>query len=179
MTPAPLPTVVCDASVLVSALQESLFDVPRVQPVRPWLDHDGLRSIALLYTATEKGNCSGVRFGMSVDDAQTWCSLDVSQGRVYGTAWCYFWTSAAKYCEVFYNDGWPIFDFSTYSDSGDWDERIRAHGLRKYDYDELRELLGPMGVTVRVPRVPLQKPLRSVAVPGSAAHRGRRRTDEA
>lgn len=135
----------------VTGPQGSLFDVPKTAPVRPHLDYDGLRSVALLYTATERGNHSGVRFGMSIKDAMAWCSSNVSRGQIGGTKWAYFWTSAANYVQVYYRDGWPVFDFSKDFDSGEWDERIAELGLRKYGFDELRSLLAPMGVNVIPP----------------------------
>jgi hypothetical protein len=89
---------------------------------------------------------------MSVEDARAWCSSDVSRGNMHGTQWAYFWTTALNFCECYWTNDEPVFDFSKDVDSGDWDQRIADLGLHKIGFKELGELLGPMGVTVLVPQ---------------------------
>ncbi len=138
-------------------MSDTLFDIPRGwvaaesrrlaqrADAARWTPPAGLDDIALLYTGTETGQCSGVRFAASVSDAQVWCSSDVSRGRgPYGTEWAYFWTRASRFLTIFP----PPLDLTGYVDSSEWDERIAAAGVHKIDLADLPDLLAPYGVEV-------------------------------
>ena len=103
-----------------------------------------LDEIAFLYTASEKGNCSGIRFALSTEEACAWCSSDVSRGVLHGTQWLYFWTKASAYVRQF---GTTI-DLRKAFDNGQWDDRLAALGLTKIGLDDLPKLLDPHGVKV-------------------------------
>lgn len=134
----------------------TLFDVPRewvrdesrrqaaARDATAWRAPRELDDIAFLYTGTESGNCSGIRFAMSIPDAQAWCSSDVSRGQLHGTRWAYFWTTAASFLTAFP----PPLDLTGYVDSGEWDQRIAGLGLVKIGFAELPALLEPFGVRV-------------------------------
>lgn len=142
----------------VEVEQSTLFDiepkeVERHEEQPEHYDRDGLSRIALLYTGTEAGNNSGVRFAMSIEDAMAWCSHEMSRGVLRGTRWAYFWTSALNFIECHWGGGRPKFDFSKAVDNGQWDERIASLGLRKYSFHEFPDLFGPLGIEVLPPKV--------------------------
>ena len=119
-----------------------------VRPEKPTLaettDLEGLGLIAFLYTGTELGNYSGIRFASSVEDAMLWCESHVSQGVLHGTRWVYFWTTARRFLEQFP----PPLDIDCYVDSGDWDERIAAAGVTKIGFEDFARVFLPLGVAV-------------------------------
>ena len=112
------------------------------------VDVDGLDEIAFLYTATEAGNNSGIRFAMSRDDACAWCESDLSRGVLHGTRWAYLWTSALNFFSRYDYIGGAAFDISKFADNGQWDERIASLGLTKIGFDEFPALFAPLGITV-------------------------------
>ena len=105
---------------------------------------------AFLYTATEKGNASGIHFAATVDDAMKWCESDVSRGVTHGTQWAYFWTSAATFIQhkAEYIGYRPRIVISKLRDNGRWDERIAAAGIQKVSLSEFKALFSPMGIEV-------------------------------
>lgn len=135
---------------------DTLFDIPRewiaqhsrdraeAAEAQRWRPTADLDAIAFCYTGTERGNCSGIRFAMSVDDARAWCSSDVSRGVLHGTRWSYFWTTAARFLSCFP----PPLDLRGYVDNGEWDDRISGLGLRKIGFGEIGSMLAPYGVDV-------------------------------
>lgn len=136
-----------------TALQLALFDRASCEAVPKEMResvslHVGLDDLAFLYTATEKGNNSGIRFAMSRQDAMTWCESDISRGALHGTAWAYFWTSARNFIECHWGLHKPRLDIRKLQDNGQWDERIAALGLRKISFPEFRSVFGPLGVEV-------------------------------
>lgn len=131
----------------------TLFDMPSTRDVQtPSIDREALRGIALLYTASEKGNNSGVRFAMSVDDACVWCSSEMSKGVLHGTHWAYFWTSALNFIECYWGTAIPVFDFSNETDNRLWDERIASLGLHKFSFDDMPAVFEPLGVKIILPK---------------------------
>ena len=125
-------------------LQGFLFDIPRPEKPAPQFDVSGLQDKAFLYTGSEKGNYSGIRFGMSVEEAQKWCGSDVSRGTLHGTQWAYFWTTAANFLSAYP----PPLDLEKHIDNGTWDDRIAAMGLTKVSLWEFEAWLAPHGVEV-------------------------------
>lgn len=127
--------------------QFSLFDrveapfqaIAHVAPGHPDLDQ-----YALLWTATEKGNATGIRFAMTVEDAMAWCELPVSKGFAHQTAWAYFWTRVSSWTKAWSADH-PI---DVFEDDGSWDERIAAAGLTKIGFAQFAERFRPLGVKV-------------------------------
>lgn len=112
---------------------------------------------ALLYTATAKGNNSGVHFMMTLEDASKWCSSDLSHGTYLGTEWAYFFTSVKNFVnfhcwgmdsEYRTNKTWGVIDLRHYTDNGKWDEKINALGLKKYGWHDMKRILEPLGVEV-------------------------------
>lgn len=133
--------------------QHALFDAvetPIPPPGDPHRDCDmlALSQLAILYTATEKGNNSGIRFGMSVDDAMVFCESDISRGVLHGTRWAYFWTRLSSFISCYWMSELPVIDLHGASDDGSWDARIAALGLVKIDIYDFDEWLRPHGVEV-------------------------------
>lgn len=120
----------------------TLFDPPDPVVADDGIDWEGLEDVALLYTATDRGNHSGIKFAASREDAQAWCESAVSRGNIHGTDWAYFWTSAATFLRAFP----PPLVLTGLVDNGEWDERIAAAGVRKIALDELADQLTPLGV---------------------------------
>ena len=130
-----------------------LFDVEPAMvkmpaPAAPAVDWDALDSYALLYTATEKGNNSGIRFAMTTPEAQQWCSLPVSSGVMHGTRWAYFWTTVATFIRCHWGPLEPKIVTAGIVDNGEWDERIAAAGLTKIDVRDFYAKFTPLGVAV-------------------------------
>ena len=128
-----------------------LFDLDPVKPT----DHlcaATLSEIAILYTATEKGNSTGPRFFMSIEDARRWCSDPVSQGVLHGTRWAYFFTSVHNYVQCHWGTQKPVIDLRRAVDDGSWDERIAAAGCTKIPFAEAKEILAPLGVDLVIPK---------------------------
>ena len=100
-----------------------------------------LAQYAFLYTATEKGNATGIRFCMIVEDAQRWCSCEVSRGILHGTKWAYFFTRIDVYlsCHWGGNDNFIIYT-DDWHDDGSWDKRITDAGCHKITPSELRKI---------------------------------------
>ena len=119
-----------------------LFDVPDTDPLEREVDWRALDELAFIYTATERGNHSGIRFAASRDDAQRWCESDVSRGVMLGTEWAYFWTSCATFLRAYP----PPLVLTGLFDNREWDDRIAAAGVKKINLDELPGLLRPLGV---------------------------------
>lgn len=118
------------------------------------VDWERLDGLAFLYTATETGTATGIRFAATVADAQAWCSSQVSAGRMHGTRWAYMWTSASNYIRHHSGDGdtyatgRPRIDLRGCTDDGTWDERIAAAGVTNIDLRDLPALLRECGVEV-------------------------------
>lgn len=132
-------------------MQPSLFDDLPSPPAKfnePLQFSAGLDRLAFLYTATERGNSSGIRFAMSVDDAMTWCESDISRGVLHGTMWAYFWTSARHFLGHWSGYGRAEIDITGYVDDGSWDARIASLGLTKIPLTDFRRVLAKYGVRV-------------------------------
>lgn len=106
-----------------------------------------LESYAFLWTATEKGNATGVRFMMTVKDAQTFCEDHRTSGVLHGTAWAFFWTTVRNYVEQ-YGEGLKRLGGQGYElklpkfeDNGSRDSLIEELGCKKYDIKETRDIL--------------------------------------
>ena len=133
--------------------QDALFMLPAAAAEKPereraHLDRDALSRIALLYTATEKGHNSGIRFALpTIEEAQIWCSSPLSRGHLHGTAWVYMWTSALNFIECHWGQG-PAIATDKIVDNGQWDERIASLGLHKISVHEFPDVFRPLGVTV-------------------------------
>lgn len=134
-------------------MQAELFAANEV-PVPPkpdphaGTDMESLKGLAILYTATELGNNSGIRFMMTVEDAMRWCDSPASQGVLHGTAWAYFWTSLANYVNCYWMGEEPIIDLRNALDDGSWDKRIEEAGCKKISVWEFSKVLNPLGVKV-------------------------------
>lgn len=119
-------------------------------PLAERYDIEAAARWAFLYTATERGNASGIHFAATIDDAMKWCESDVSRGTMHGKRWAYFWTSAATFIEhkAEYSGYRPRLVISNLTDNGQWDERIAAAGVRKVSLSEFKALFSPMGIEV-------------------------------
>lgn len=109
---------------------------------------DALQDYAFLYTGTEKGNHSGIRFMMSTADAMTWCQSPLSRGVLHGAEWAYFWTSVRSFVSCYWCAQSPEIDLSKESDNGQWDAKMAQVGVRKIELDEIKSILAPLGVRV-------------------------------
>ncbi len=116
----------------------------------PLVDLDALENYALLYTVSEKGNHSGIRFMMTLEDAQKWCSAPESSGTLHGTRWAYFYTSVARFLGRDYSYTGVIdeLDLRDEFDNGSFDDRIAAAGCEKIGLSQIRSVLRPFGVVV-------------------------------
>ena len=132
--------------------QTTLFDLTPEMVIAPASSsaelHPQLHNLALLYTATEEGNNSGIRFMMSRDHAMAWCSSPVSSGILHGTQWAYHWTSVANFIACHWGTGTPQIIIDGLKDDGSWDERIAGLGLTKISFPDFRAALEPLGVAV-------------------------------
>lgn len=67
-----------------AALQEALvldgLEVKVDRDDKPTFDRSITDRWAFCYTGTAKGNCSGIRFMLSIEEAQTWCSKKPKPG---------------------------------------------------------------------------------------------------
>jgi hypothetical protein len=132
-------------------IQPDLFDaMPIPAPVAPktYTLSEDLKSYAFLYTATEKGNNSGIKFAMSLTDAMAWCASPLSRGAVHQTEWAYFWTSVWNFIDCHWGMQEPRLSLKGVTDNGQWDERIASLGLKKIHFSQFKALFGPMGVEV-------------------------------
>ena len=138
--------------------QLSLFDaaeLPKTQPKRKEkrtdsVDLEGLSNYALLYTATETGKNSGIHYVMTVEDAQKWCSSDVSQGQYMGSHWAYFWTSIKNYLTCVWMGDSDVLDLTIVQDNGSWDDKLAAVGVRKIPLKDCPALFAPFGIKVKI-----------------------------
>lgn len=154
--------------------QETLFDfdtseTPEIDPDTleepDAIDWDELDQYAFLYTATEKGNSTGVKFMATIPDAQAWCASKESQGQLRGVRWAYYWTSVKNYAAFHWGLTFGdtahsismtkrdkhVLDLSKEKDNGQWDERIAASGCRKIGFVQMREILAQFGIDVKIP----------------------------
>lgn len=113
-------------------------------------DLDRARELAFCYTSSEHGNSSGIRFMMTVPDAQKWCESDVSRGTLHGTRWAYFWTRVSTFIEykAEYDGYRPRITLAQLVDSGEWDERIAKVGVVKIGLPDFPDVLGQIGIDV-------------------------------
>lgn len=142
-------------------MQLSLFDDPP-EPLPKTQGHDSeLKQLAFLYTATECGNNSGIRFMMSISDAQIFCEHPKSSGVLHGTHWAYFFTSVYNYLHAHddYGDnvhgaarihGYELNLKGVADDKGTFDHLIEELGLKKINISEFSKVLGTLGVRVTV-----------------------------
>ena len=128
-------------------LEPSMVRMPSA-PEPEGVDWGALDAYALLYTATERGNNSGIRFAMTVDDARAWCSLPESSGVLHGTRWAYFWTTVANFVRCHWGPKEPKIVTAGIVDNGQWDERIAAAGLTKIDVRDFARVFGPLGLDI-------------------------------
>lgn len=131
------------SAAIVRAPERRIAHAPIADPYHPTLS-----DLALLYTATERGSNSGIRFMMSLSDAQAWCDSKESRGRHYDTEWAYFYSTVRNFIACHWGPKAPTIDVSKVVDSGEWDARIASAGLRKINVAEFRDVLTPLGVTV-------------------------------
>ena len=130
----------------------TLFDASeylvKKEQARPAIDVSALEGYAFLYTATAKGNCSGVRFAATVEHAMRWCESDVSKGVLHGTQWAYFWTAVPNFLKRWGFDEieFDAFDLSEVIDDGSWDERVASTGCKMLKRREIADLLNSAGV---------------------------------
>lgn len=107
--------------------------------------------IALVYTATEKGNSTDPHFFMSIDDAMKLCSDERSKGVLHGTRWAFFWTSLKNYCGNYWDLTLNGLDLSKFYDNGSRDALLDELGIRKMDFHEVVGLLERNGIKVKTP----------------------------
>lgn len=139
--------------------QLSLFDAEPIVYEGNW--DDILRSYAFLYTSTEKGNNSGIRFMMSLEDAQEFCSSPKSRGVLHGTYWAYFFTSVYNYIhakDCYSENKHPLSRVKTgcinlkgaADDNGKYDRLIEELGLKKINISEIPRFLKAFGIEVLI-----------------------------
>ena len=118
-----------------------------------------LKTYAFLYTATEKGNNSGIRFMMSIEDAEIFCSSPKSRGVLHGTHWAYFFTSVYNYIHAHDCYGENIHPQSRIKtkyinlkgaadDKGNYDWLIKELNLNKISIYKIPEFFKTYGIDV-------------------------------
>lgn len=127
-------------------LTPDLVEMPK--PEEPWCDWAALEEYAFLYTASESGNNSGIRFMMTTTEAQAWCSDAISRGMLHGTRWAYFYTTVSKFISCHWGTKEPKVVIADLVDNGQWDDRIAAVGLTKISLSDFARVLTPFGVKV-------------------------------
>ena len=141
------------ADLTLFDLDRSMLRVAEPEPLA--VDAEGLARMAFLYTCTETGTATGVRFMATVPDAMRWCSSDLSRGVLHGTEWAYCWTSVWNFVQ--HREGWVpeyggrpslTIKLDPAADSGDWDERIASTGCQMIRLREIPGVLAPLGVEV-------------------------------
>lgn len=110
--------------------------------------HPDLDKYAFLYTATENGNNSGVRFMASLEDAQRWCESEVSKGVLHGARWAYFYTKVSTFITCHWGANDVEIDMSKMTDNGEWDERLASCGVTKNGKRDCKRILEPLGIKV-------------------------------
>lgn len=145
---------------LLSLLSEDENRPFRKQAANGNADEKALASWAFLYTATDHGNATGIKFMAPISDAMRWCSSPKSRGMMHGAHWAYFFTSALNFVRYHRGDSttygeYPyVLDLNRLEDNGEWDERIAAEGVRMIKLDEIPRILEPLGVKcIGTPRV--------------------------
>lgn len=137
--------------------QLSFFDPPPILPKLSGEHDDALRALAFLYTATEKGNNSGIRFMMSLDDAMAFCEHPKSSGVLHGTHWAYYFTSVYNFLHA--HDDYAGIEHAgarvhekflnlkgATEDKGTFDWLIEEMHLHKINISEIPKVLEPLGV---------------------------------
>ena len=137
--------------------QTTLFDLDTYTPPPARevarIDRDALERLAFCYTATEVGNATGIKFAATVPHAKAWCSSPLSHGRVHGTRWAYFWTTALSFVlnhcgpTGVYDPG-AVYDIDLRGlrDNGEWDDRIASTGCEIIRLEDLPPILEAAGV---------------------------------
>ena len=112
-----------------------------------------LQNYALLYTATQRGtqktNSTQIRFMMSVEDARKFCESDLSEGKMYGSQWCYCWTSVWNFLYKAWTAGQGIV-IDSMADNGSYDSKIENLGCKKYGARDMYEILSKLGVQITI-----------------------------
>jgi len=110
-------------------------------------------NLAFLYTAGQSGKNSGIKFMLSVEDAQKFCSDDRSKGSLYGSEWAYFYTTVR---EFIYRGKPPekkknpnLLDVSRVFDNGSFDPLLKELGCKKIPVQDFHIYLEPLGVQVK------------------------------
>lgn len=138
--------------------QLMLFDEPPLpkHPSKP-SGEQVLRSLAVLYTATEKGNSTGPRYIMTVEDAMKFCSDPRSGGAVHGTRWAFFWSSLYNYANCYWmrseeDDGPQYIDLTSLYDDGRFDWLIKELGIAPVSLEKLKDLETNYDVAIDLPK---------------------------
>lgn len=105
------------------------------------IDWAGLLMYAFLFTTSKDAGASSPRFMMSVDDAKTWCSSELSKG----SESMYMWTSAAGH----FARNPPPFDLSGCEDNGSYDDSISSLGLIKIPCTDFAVFLPSYGIKIK------------------------------
>lgn len=135
--------------------QLSLFDdIPQEDTLKTIDNEEPLKNIAFLYTATECGNNSGIRFMMNINDAMKFCEHPKSQGVLHGTHWAFFFTSVYNF----------LHSHDDYGDKSHANSRIKKYSINlkgciedKGTYDWLIDELGIKKINVSdIPKVLLK-----------------------
>lgn len=108
--------------------------------------------IALVYTATEKGNSTDPHFFMSIDDAMKLCSDERSKGVLHGTKWAFFWTSLKNYCGNYWDLTLNGLDLTKFYDNGSRDALLEELGITKLDFFDVVRQLKRNGISVKISR---------------------------
>lgn len=117
-----------------------------------------LKTLAFVYTATSGGKNGGrstsmIRFAMPYLDAMEFCSLPNTSGQFLGNEWAYFFTSFYNFLiarDSAYKVKHLVLDLRGYKDDGRYDAVCSDHGIKKYSFEEIRDLLAPYNITVKV-----------------------------
>ena len=139
--------------------QLSFFDEPpqSQEPQEQNNSDDPLKKIAFLYTATECGNNSGIRFMMSLEDALIFCGSPKSQGVLHGTHWAFFFTSVYNFLHAHDDYGETAHANARVrnnyinlkgcaEDKGTYDWLIDELKLKKYNISAIPKVLAKYGV---------------------------------
>lgn len=131
----------------LSFFERQEIPLVRIQPpILVGANLEALKRYAFLYTVNQTGKHSGIRFMMTVEDAQAWCESPISKGVMMGPEWMYCWTAVSIYIGAYRRE--ETIDLTEEHDNGAWDERIALLGLTKIGLDEIGDVLAPFGVKV-------------------------------
>ena len=107
-------------------------------------------TLTFLYTGTSTGKNSGIKFMLTVEDAQKFCSDPRTAGQLYGSEWAYFYTTVR---EFLYRGKKELIvkkiDITKIVDNNSFDPLLAELGCKKIPIEDFHIYLEPLGIEVK------------------------------